>query len=155
MDFCNKYGTYLVAPEDSIVDVIVTPSNLDNSTEGLENGYGIRLKSTRADNDQYIYWHCLPFFPVKAGDFIPKGGIVAQMGNSGLCRAGGIEVPTEKRTKPPYLGTHLHFQLIIGGVPKNPLEYIDWNYQIKYSALDLIKVVSIILRKIGEVIKVK
>jgi hypothetical protein len=138
-----------------MVDVIVSANNLDNSPEGLENGYGIRLKSTRADNDQYMFWHCLPFFPVKVGDFVPKGGIVAQMGNSGFCMAGGIEVPTEAKTKPLYPGTHVHFQLLVGGVPKDPLEYIDWSYQIKYSALDIMKVVSILLKKIGEILKVR
>ena len=153
LDFGYKYGTFLVAPEDSIVYKVTKAETFDNSTEELSRGYGIRLKSNRHDSVYYLHWHTLPVFPVKVGDFVKQGQIVAQMGNSGFCIAGGKVVPIEGRTKKPYLGTHDHFEMLVDGIAVDARLYIDLTTPVKYGILDLITAIKVILAKIKNLIK--
>jgi len=141
VDFASKYGTFLVAPENCIVDVIVSAKKIDESLAPLERGYGIRIKSIANPNTSHTYWHCLPVFPVKVGDTVLQGQPVAQMGNSGSVRTGSKWIPVEIRAKKPYLGTHLHWQYLLEGVPKDPLNYIDWDIPVKYNLLVVIRAI--------------
>ncbi len=130
IDFAFKYRTYLVAPEECIIDKIITPTIIDESLEDLNRGYGIVLSSPVIYGHEYFYWHCLPIFPVKEGDIVKQGQIIAQMGNSGFVKSGGKIVPLEGRLKPPYKGTHLHWVMKIDNEIVNPIYHIDWNIPI-------------------------
>jgi len=146
IDMAYKYGTFLVAPENCIVEKITTPKTLDNSTKGLEQGYGLLMESV-VGNRRYAYWHCLPIFPVEVGEIVLQGQIVAQMGNSGYVKMGNKYVPIDKRLGKKKPGTHLHFSMSINGKIVNPLDYIDWSIPVKYSFLDVIRAVRRILQK--------
>ncbi len=87
IDIAYKYGTFLVAPENCVVERITTPDKINNSTSDLERGYGLLMKSITGDR-RYAYWHCLPIFPVEEGETVLQGQIVAQMGNSGYVKWG-------------------------------------------------------------------
>lgn len=136
-----KYRTYLVAPEHCWVDRVITAETIDEGEE-LSRGYGIVLKSF-FNNHEHFYWHCLPIFPVKKGDIVKRGQIVAQMGNSGFVKSGGKVVPLEDRLKPPYKGTHLHWAMKINDEIVDPLKHIDWSIPIRYDLWGAIKAILI------------
>ena len=141
IDFACKLGTFLVAPENCIVNEIISGKTISDSLEDMKRGYGIKLKSVSRDV-YHIYWHCLPAFPVKVGDTVLQGKPVAQMGNSGSVKVGGKWLPVDlSRTKAPYLGTHLHWRMMINGIAVDPLLHIDWNIPIKYDLLTVIRMV--------------
>ena len=73
MAFYKCYGTFLVAPEDSVVVNVITPTTylLDTSKEVLR-GYGVMLKSSLRENTFFLYWHCLPVFPVSVGQNVKQ-----------------------------------------------------------------------------------
>jgi len=66
----------------------------------IDHGYGV----------QSLYGH-LSFIKVKSGDFVKKGQIIGNTGATGL--AGG---------------DHLHFGILISGVPVDPVEWWDKNW---------------------------
>ncbi len=149
IDFFDVYGTFLVAPENCIVEYISS-----ESLEPLMTGYGMRLRSTSNPYLFYSYCHTLPIFPVLVGEIIRQGQIICQMGNSGCVFSNGKYVPVEDRTKPPYYGTHLHFAIFteMNGKReyKNPMDCIDWELPVRYSAFDVVKAISkITLKMIG------
>lgn len=141
-----RYGTPLCAPETCLVMGIrgdtFTPGNHSN----LEYGYGIRLKGLETGRE-YLYWHCLPIFPVWGGDTVQRGQIVAFMGNAGYVLVGGNLVPLEQRTNPPFAGTHLHVEIYEGGVNVDPMPLINWNWEPTYSVTDLMKAFIVVLQK--------
>lgn len=143
-DFGYKYGTWLVALENSVVENIMTAENWDKGWE-LERGYGILLRSIRDPNFRYTYWHTLPFFPVKKGEIVLKGQPVAQLGNSGFVLSGGKPVLLKDRLKPPYHGSHIHIS-----APQNLLEMIDWELPIKF---DILTTISLTLFSISNFLK--
>ena len=149
-DFAYKYGTFLVSPENCVVEGMVCAEKISGSFDDLERGYGIRLKSSSTRDTLYLHWHCLPVFPVKVGDIVLQGQIVAQMGNSGSVRIGDRWILVEERLKPPYPATHDHFQMILEGVPVDPLKYIDWTIPVKYGLIDELKAsLNITLKVLG------
>lgn len=149
LDCVSYYGTPLVATEDGVVVSIVTPNKLLDKTdnEHIRRGYGIVLKGK--SGLYTLFWHCQGVFPVDEGDEVVQGQIVAYMGNSGFVYSLGQYVPVEIRSKAPYAGTHVHWEVYedIVGIRKylNPIEYVDWNLDMKYEILVAAKVV---LRKI-------
>jgi len=152
VDFGYRYGTFLVAPEDCRIFAITTSESIDEKLEGLARGYGVFMEALGNPKRRYGYWHCLPIFPVKIGDIVNQGQIVGQMGNSGFVISGGEFVPVEIRTKKPYRGTHLHWSMTIDNVPQNPLDFINWEIEIKY---DIFTAIRNILNKILVLLKRK
>ncbi len=150
VDFSGDYGEFLVAPENCLVYKITTPKTFDGKLEDLEKGYGIRLKSCINPNTFYLYWHCLPIFPVIENQLVFQGEVVAQMGNSGFVKSGGQVVPIESRTQKPFLGTHLHAEMLMDGVAVDILKYISWDIEINYDILTSIKN---IIQKINNLLK--
>jgi len=130
VDFASQYGTFLVAPENVKIEKVITPENIDNSFSSLKRGYGVLMKSMSEPDLYYLYWHCLPVFPVKVGDYVEGGRIVAQMGNSGMSFHAGQLVPLSERVSGK-LGTHLHYERAYWKNGKyeytNVLPYIDWD----------------------------
>lgn len=143
----HTYGIALCAPEDCLVLGINGDTFTPNEHKRLENGYGIRLKGLETGLE-YLYWHCLPTFPVWGGQRVNRGQIVAYMGNAGNVYAGGKYVPLDKRLEEPKLGTHVHFVVFDkDGNQIDPAPLFNWSWQPQYSYLDLLKAFIVVLQK--------
>lgn len=150
-DWVSFYSCPLVAPEDCVVDNIITENNISNDLTPISRGYGIIMKGI--SGKFHLFWHCLPVFPVGLGQSIKQGGTVAFMGNSGFVLVGGQVVPIELRNKLPYSGTHLHQEIftIKDGkrIYEDPLSLIDFSIPISYN---LIESIQIVINKIKNLI---
>lgn len=142
----NGYGTPLCAPENVRIDRITGDTFTPKSHQNLERGYGIHMTGLETGYT-YLYWHILPIVPVWGGDIVPRGQIVAYMGNAGYVTSGDKEVPLEKRTKEPYAGTHLHIEVFDGKKRIDPLPLINWNWEPTYSTTDFMKALIVVLQK--------
>ena len=153
-DWCSSYGTFLVAPEDVLIERLYYGEFLDQSTEGLRRGHGLVMKSLETPNVYHLYWHCLPIFPVKVGDVVNRGKVVGQMGNTGYVMRGGVVVPLELRNIPPYQGTHLHqggYEMVNGEkVFFDTLAVTDFSLPVNY---DVITTMKSILQNMSNVLK--
>lgn len=157
-DFAGNYGEDLVAPFTcKILSIVESPEKLvlEENNEPLLRGYGIRMQSTEDPTLSITYWHCLPIFPVDVGDYVDRGKPVAEMGNSGFVLAGWRYVEVDRRTKPPYPGTHVHisFGRTNAGGSYTPLDYqayIDWIIPINY---DMRTFLMAMFKKILNVLK--
>lgn len=74
---------------------------------GWGSSYGYVIYIDHSDGRQTRYAHCSKLL-VSAGQTVKQGQKIALSGNTG-------------RTS----GPHLHFEMLIGGVHKNPLQYLD------------------------------
>jgi len=86
-------GTEIVAVEDGLV------AYSDNGV----HGYGNLAMVVHADASVAYYAHCSELW-VFAGQQVARGEVIGRVGHTGLAR-----------------GDHLHFELRIGGVARNPL----------------------------------
>ena len=148
--FPNCYGTWLVAPENVKIVKLENATILDGSTDGLNRGYGIRMRSIAHPEVEYLYWHCLPVFPVEVGDIVLGGEEVAQIGNSGICYSQGILVALGDKLNGKYPGSHLHYEEYKNLLFLDPSLDIDFNKQPKGDAL---KEILITLLKIFNLYK--
>jgi len=73
---------------------------------GYDGGYGYTIRISHGDGMVTVYAHNSKL-QVKKGDKVYKGQQIALSGNSGSST-----------------GPHLHFEVRIDGVPKNPLNYV-------------------------------
>src|SRR3990167_3990064 len=137
VDYFDKYGTPLVAPEDCEVLGITGEEFTPNDYGPLRKGYGIKL---RGDYD-WLLWHCQPVFPVRVGEKVKAGQIVAYMGNSGNVLAGGKYVPVEERANEPHSGTHLHMECWNGVTRIDPVPLLT--EEPNYGYFDAIKAITI------------
>jgi murein DD-endopeptidase MepM/ murein hydrolase activator NlpD len=94
-DFAGPVGT----PVYSTADGVVTHA-------GWQGGYGRLIKIQHAFGIETRYAH-LSNIRVKVGDRVSRGDRIGDMGNSGRST-----------------GTHLHYEVRIGGTAKNPMTYI-------------------------------
>ena len=145
------YGTPLCAPENCLV-LGITSEELSHDNKSLEHGYGIKLRGLET-GIEYLYWHCLPIFPVYGGDTVKRGQIMAYMGNAGLVYQGGNYVPLEQRIKAPFQGTHLHIQAEKDGQRIDLLPLINFSWEPTYTFTDLVGATMKVLRKISQGIK--
>jgi hypothetical protein len=147
----NGYGKWLVAPDNVKITNIIDSVKLSDSLDPLKRGYGIVMKSMSLPDTSYLFWHCLPSFPVNIGDCVLKGKLVAQIGNSGNCYRNGIYVPLESRPETK-AGTHLHFEMFkeVNGVREylNPFSYIDFTEEPNYSILEQLSAMIRSIKKI-------
>ncbi len=100
IDLRASMGTPIYAPADGVVDYV---------RSGYNSGYGNILKITHAFGFKTIYGH-LKGSPVKPGDFVKKGDVVAYSGDSGLSN-----------------GPHLHYEVRYIGQALNPYNFIYWD----------------------------
>jgi len=108
IDWVSSYGTPICSPEKVKIEWIIGDGYTPESYEPMKRGYGVWMTGLET-GFVYVYWHFLPYLPVWGGDIIERGKIIGYMGNSGLVRTGGVDVPVgEVRTLAPHLGTHLH-----------------------------------------------
>lgn len=146
------YGTPLCAPENSLVIGIKGETYNPDSLLDLEQGYGVRFKGLETGLE-WLYWHCLPYFPVWGGQNVARGQIVAFMGNAGNVSTGGAYVPLEERTSAPFKGTHLHVEARDNGSRVDPLPMINWDWEPQYSTADLINAIYTVVTKALKSIK--
>lgn len=156
VDWCpkNPWATYLVSPCNGIVEDIRTDENFyDEFWASFQRGYGIVIKD---DDDQSynLYWHCIQVFPVYKGQRVSKGKtVIAQIGNSGLCYANGVEPKPEDKIKPPFPGTHLHqeryhFDEHYNKIYYDPLMFTDFSILVQPNMWDYMKNILINMIKL-------
>ncbi len=95
IDIAAPIGTPIFATADGIVKKIQNKKD-----------FGIMIEISHSEGFETIYAHCQNS-EVRQGQAIKRGDIIAYVGTSG------------KTT-----GPHLHYEIRIGGVPVNPLDYI-------------------------------
>jgi len=95
LDMATRIGTPVIAPADGIVVFV-----------GREGNFGKMLTINHGYNLVTRYGH-LHKFRVKKGQYVKRGQIIAEVGNTGRCT-----------------GSHLHYEVLLSGVPVNPLRYI-------------------------------
>ena len=142
----NGYGKPLCAPEQCLVLGISGDTYSPDNHTAITKGYGVRLRGMETGHE-YLFWHCMPLFPVWGGQTVQRGQIVAYMANSGNVYMGTKYVPIEQRLVPPYRGTHLHFEMFKGGNRISPLSHINWSWEPNYTLFDQMKAFVVVLEK--------
>ncbi len=94
-DMAGAYGATIVATADGVV-----------THAGWQSGYGRLVKIRHAYGFETRYGH-LSQIRVEVGQKVSRGERIGDMGNSGRST-----------------GTHLHYEVRIGGAAKNPLTFI-------------------------------
>jgi murein DD-endopeptidase MepM/ murein hydrolase activator NlpD len=95
LDIANHKGTPIIATADGVVTIAGNKALLGKIIK-IDHGYGMVT----------IYGHLQKLLK-KRGDAVKRGDIIAQMGNSGRST-----------------GSHLHYAVLLNGVPVNPKKYI-------------------------------
>lgn len=95
LDISNHIGTPVIAPARGTV-----------TFAGMDGSYGLCLMIDHGSNIVTRYAH-LQRALVKEGQYVQRGDVVAALGNTGRST-----------------GPHLHYEVIVGGVPVNPMRYI-------------------------------
>jgi len=101
LDLRANLMTPIKAPADGVVEYAAyhKSSGFGNLVI-IEHNYGFKT----------TYAHLSKKFPVKAGDFVKKGDIIAYTGNSGMST-----------------GPHLHYEIRFITRPLDPKNFINWN----------------------------
>ncbi|MBD3284787.1 peptidoglycan DD-metalloendopeptidase family protein [candidate division WOR-3 bacterium] len=94
VDISNASGTPILATADGVI-----------SYTGYNSGYGLSVKLDHGNEMETYYAH-LSSILVDPGEVVKRGQVIALMGATG-------------RTT----GTHLHYEIRVGGSPVNPLNY--------------------------------
>lgn len=94
-DFAGAHGTNIYATADGVV-----------THAGWESGYGKMVKIRHAFGIETAYAHNSQIL-VRKGQRVSRGDHIADMGNTGRST-----------------GTHLHYEVRVGGKPINPMIYI-------------------------------
>ena len=95
VDIANKVGTPLYAADSGVIE-----------TAGWGRGYGNQVVINHGGGKLTRYAHQSKIL-VKVGQQVKKGQVIGLMGSTGWST-----------------GPHIHFEVIINGVKKNPLNYI-------------------------------
>lgn len=95
LDIACKLGTPLYAAEDGVV-----------KSAGWATGYGKRVVIKHSGGMETLYGH-MNEIDVQVGEAVNRGDIIGKMGSTGWST-----------------GSHIHFEVIIGGLKKNPLSYL-------------------------------
>ncbi len=95
LDIGNRIGTPVIAPADGLVVFV-----------GREGNFGKMITINHGYNLTTRYGH-LHKFRVKKGQYVKRGQVIAEVGKSGRST-----------------GPHLHYEVLLNGVPVNPLRYI-------------------------------
>jgi len=95
IDIATRIGTPIIAPADGLV-----------VTAHKEGNFGKMIAINHGHNLKTRYGH-LNKFRIKKGQYVKRGQIIGEVGNSGRCT-----------------GPHLHYEVLLNGVPVNPLRFI-------------------------------
>jgi murein DD-endopeptidase MepM/ murein hydrolase activator NlpD len=96
VDFRGATGTPVYAPVGGTV-VLADPLTVRGNGVMLDHGWGVLTG----------YWH-LSSIEVEVGQRVEQGDLIARIGNTGLST-----------------GSHLHWEMWVGGVNVNPLQWLD------------------------------
>jgi murein DD-endopeptidase MepM/ murein hydrolase activator NlpD len=96
-------GVDIAAPRGT---PILAAANGRISFAGRRTGYGLTVEIDHGYGYSTLYGHADKIL-VRVGQMVERGEVVAQVGNTGIA------------TSP-----HLHYEVRIGGVPVNPLNYV-------------------------------
>ena len=140
VDYVAPYGTWLVAPCHGIITEI-SNVKMTGDNKDYERGYYIRIMSE--DNVYLSYFHILPGIPVRVGDVVNQGDLIAQMGNSGYVISMGKYVHADDRLTKWKPGTHIHYEVFRERdngerIYIDAREYTDWNIPVTYTIADRI-----------------
>lgn len=95
LDIATSTGTPIKAAASGVV-----------TYSGYKGSYGYMVVITHANNVQTYYAHCSRLY-VSAGDEVNQGDVIAAVGNTGNST-----------------GPHLHLEVRVNGVAKNPQNYV-------------------------------
>jgi murein DD-endopeptidase MepM/ murein hydrolase activator NlpD len=95
LDIATRIGTSIIAPADGLVIRVGREGNFGKMIT-INHGYHLKTR----------YGH-LSKFRIKKGQYVKRGQIIGEVGNTGRCT-----------------GPHLHYEVLLHGVPVNPLNYI-------------------------------
>ena len=95
IDVASRIGTPVISPADGLV---VSADKQGNYGKVIVINHGYNMKT------RYAHLHK---YRVKKGDLIKRGEIIGEVGTSGRCT-----------------GPHLHYEVLLSGVPVNPLRYV-------------------------------
>ncbi len=95
MDISTRRGTPIIAPAPGVV-----------TFSGREGGFGRMVAINHGNGIVTRYAH-LNKIKVKAGQKVARGDLIATVGNTGRST-----------------GPHLHYEVLLSGVPTNPMYYI-------------------------------
>ena len=110
VDIANKGGAgadNIIAAKDGVVAKVV--SNCPNAGSSCGGGYGNFVKITHIDGNSTLYAHMhAGTVTVAEGESVKQGQVIGKIGNSGIGT-----------------GAHLHFEVIVGGIHVDPMQYIS------------------------------
>ena len=95
LDFCGQVGTDIYAPADGVV-VFAEPTIVRGNATVIDHGWGVYT----------AYAHQSEFL-VSVGDRVTKGQLIGRVGETGRVS-----------------GPHLHWEVIVGGVQVDPLQWL-------------------------------
>ena len=95
IDIATRIGTPVIAPADGLV-----------VHAGKEGNFGKMIAINHGYNVKTRYGH-LNKYRIKNGQYVKRGQIIGEVGNSGRCT-----------------GPHLHYEVLLNGVPVNPIRFI-------------------------------
>jgi murein DD-endopeptidase MepM/ murein hydrolase activator NlpD len=95
LDIATRIGTPIIAPADGLVVFV-----------GREGNFGKMIAINHGYNLMTRYGH-LHKFQVNKGQHVKRGQTIGTVGASGRCT-----------------GPHLHYEILLNGIPVNPLRYI-------------------------------
>ncbi|HEX7535241.1 MAG TPA: M23 family metallopeptidase [Syntrophales bacterium] len=96
IDIATRMGVHVVAPADGLVSEIAYDRDVGHMVK-IDHGYGMTS----------WYGHLLRT-AVNQGNMVKRGDVIGYVGNSGRST-----------------GSHLHYSLILNGIPINPRKYLN------------------------------
>jgi murein DD-endopeptidase MepM/ murein hydrolase activator NlpD len=96
LDFCGLIGTDIYAPAAGVV-VFTGETVVRGNATVIDHGWGVYT----------AYGHQSEFL-VQVGDRVEKGQLIGRVGDTGRVS-----------------GPHLHFEVIVGGVQVDPLQWLE------------------------------
>ncbi|MCL5278020.1 MAG: M23 family metallopeptidase [Deltaproteobacteria bacterium] len=100
IDIATQLGNHVLAPSNGIV-----------SFAGPDDGYGLAIIIDHGYGITTLYGH-LSKLDVKAGEIVTRGQVIGNVGDTGFST-----------------GPHLHYEVMINGIPINPIRYMVVNAQ--------------------------
>jgi murein DD-endopeptidase MepM/ murein hydrolase activator NlpD len=100
IDIATQSGNHIVAPSNGIV-----------SFAGRDDGYGLMVIIDHGYGITTLYGH-MSKIEVKAGEIVKRGQVIGLVGDTGFST-----------------GPHLHYQVMINGIPVNPMRYLVGNFR--------------------------
>jgi murein DD-endopeptidase MepM/ murein hydrolase activator NlpD len=99
LDYCGQVGDPIYAAAPGMV-VFAGPLTVRGNATMIDHGMGVFT----------AYMHQSEIL-VNVGDRVEQGQIIGKVGNTGRVE-----------------GPHLHFEVLVGGVPVNPLDWLNQEY---------------------------